>query len=84
MRSDGSAATLLYATPEQKTPVLLIVFIEPNSEPIKGWLKPHGGARRSFAGWLELTARLRDAQAQAVEVVGGETLEPTHGRESAP
>jgi hypothetical protein len=64
MRSDGSAATLPYAT-RTGAPVLLTVFIEPNSEPITGWLETEGDPRRSFSDWLELTAMLAVPYASA-------------------
>jgi hypothetical protein len=63
--------------------VLLTVFIEPDTEPITGWLEAEHGPRRSFSGWLELTALLSDVQAAAVELPQGHGARSTSPR-SAP
>jgi len=63
--------------------VLLTVFIEPDTEPITGWVEPERGPRRSFYGWLELTAMLRDTQAGRMPPPQGHRSRPT-SQESVP
>ncbi|MBV8940806.1 MAG: hypothetical protein JO240_03635 [Solirubrobacterales bacterium] len=38
--------------------------IEPDSEPICGWVASEGGERMEFAGWVELTAAIESARQQ--------------------
>lgn len=40
----------------------LELWIDPDSEPISGWVAAGDGKRESFAGWVELTAAIEAAR----------------------
>lgn len=42
--------------------VHLELWIDPDSEPISGWLVAGDGKRESFGGWVELTAAIEAAR----------------------
>ena len=43
----------------------MTLFVEPGSEPIRGWIDSGSGPRRPFSGWLELMTLLHDEKAMA-------------------
>ena len=44
--------------------VHLQLWIDPDSEPISGWVVAENGEREDFAGWVELTATIETARQQ--------------------
>jgi hypothetical protein len=40
------------------------LWIDPDSEPICGWVAAEDGEREEFAGWVELTAAIETARLQ--------------------
>jgi hypothetical protein len=40
------------------------LWIDPDSEPICGWVASDNGEREEFAGWVELTAAIETARQQ--------------------
>jgi hypothetical protein len=40
------------------------LWIDPDSEPISGWVVAESGGREDFAGWVELTAAIEAARQQ--------------------
>jgi hypothetical protein len=46
--------------------VHLELWIDPDSEPISGWVISEGGEKEEFGGWVELTAAIETARQQNV------------------
>ena len=44
--------------------VHLELWIDPDSDPISGWVVAEEGERDGFAGWVELTAAIETARRQ--------------------
>ena len=44
--------------------VHLELWIDPDSEPISGWVAGSDGEREQFGGWVELTAAIESARRQ--------------------
>jgi hypothetical protein len=40
------------------------LWIDPDSDPICGWMAAEDGEREEFAGWVELTAAIETARQQ--------------------
>jgi hypothetical protein len=38
------------------------LWIDPDSEPISGWVEAGNGKREAFGGWVELTAAIETAR----------------------
>ena len=45
------------------------LWIDPDSEPISGWVIAADGEREEFAGWVELTAAIETARQQLAAAV---------------
>ena len=47
-----------------QTRVHIELWIDPDSEPISGWVALEDGEREEFGGWVELTAAIETARQQ--------------------
>jgi hypothetical protein len=54
--SERAGQTMCYET------VHMRLWIDPDSEPITGWVVAEDGEREEFAGWVELTAAIESAR----------------------